>query len=110
MSPPRGHDERSSVHWQRPSERSGHQRAESSENMSGERKNAQPQHSKDSVPVQRISVPAPPKGPEQVYLLILVRNCYIYSLVEVLMIATRTWLTQCFCFIIFLFHFSSFHL
>ncbi|KAG8658061.1 ADP-ribosylation factor GTPase-activating protein AGD5 isoform X1 [Manihot esculenta] len=66
MSPPRGHDERSSVHWQRPSERSGHQRAESSENMSGERKNAQPQHSKDSVPVQRISVPAPPKGPEQI--------------------------------------------
>ncbi|KAJ9153635.1 hypothetical protein P3X46_027056 [Hevea brasiliensis] len=65
-SPPKGHDERSPGHWQRPSERSGHQRASSSENMFDERKNAQPQSSKDSVPVSRISIPFPPKGPEQV--------------------------------------------
>ncbi|XP_058001424.1 ADP-ribosylation factor GTPase-activating protein AGD5 isoform X2 [Hevea brasiliensis] len=65
-SPPRDHDERSSLHWQRPSERSGHQRASSSENMFDERKNAQPLSSKDSFPVQRISIPIPPKGPEQI--------------------------------------------
>ncbi|OAY28642.1 hypothetical protein MANES_15G083400v8 [Manihot esculenta] len=65
-SPPRGHDERSSGHWQRPSERTGHQRASSSENMFDEKKNAQPQSSKDSVPVASISSPVPPKGTEQV--------------------------------------------
>ncbi|KDP38941.1 hypothetical protein JCGZ_00698 [Jatropha curcas] len=65
-SPPRGRDESSAVNWQRPNERSGHQRASSSENSFDERKNAQPSSSKDSIPAARISIPVPPKGPEQV--------------------------------------------
>lgn len=65
-SPPRGRDERSSMHLQRPSERSGHQRTSSSDNLFDERKNAQPPSSKDTVPIARISIPVPPKGPEKV--------------------------------------------
>lgn len=57
-SPPRRHDEKSSMH-------SRHQHTGSSENTFDERKTAQPPSSKDSVSAARISIPVPPRGPEQ---------------------------------------------
>lgn len=66
-SPSRGQEEKTSMHWPRPSERTGHGYAGSSERLSEERKNIQtPPTRKESVPAARISVPVPPKGPEQV--------------------------------------------
>ncbi|XP_027354385.1 ADP-ribosylation factor GTPase-activating protein AGD5-like [Abrus precatorius] len=50
-------------HWQKPVERGGHSYAAASENCFEERKKIQPSN---AIPATRISVPAPPKGPEQV--------------------------------------------
>ncbi|XP_061367199.1 ADP-ribosylation factor GTPase-activating protein AGD5-like [Gastrolobium bilobum] len=50
-------------HWQRPVERGGHAYAVASENTFEERKKSQPSN---VIPATRISVPAPPKGPELV--------------------------------------------
>ncbi|KAJ0101202.1 hypothetical protein Patl1_04547 [Pistacia atlantica] len=61
-SPPRGHEENTSVHWQRPVEKSGH-----AENLFPERKHVQAPNTRVSVPATRISLPVPPKGPEQIF-------------------------------------------
>ncbi|KAG6793880.1 hypothetical protein POTOM_003104 [Populus tomentosa] len=66
QSPSSGRDERSSLHWQRPAERSGHGHTSSSENLFEERKNFQVSNSKNSAPATRISLPAPPRAFEQV--------------------------------------------
>uniref|UniRef100_A0A5B7A690 Putative ADP-ribosylation factor GTPase-activating protein AGD5 n=1 Tax=Davidia involucrata TaxID=16924 RepID=A0A5B7A690_DAVIN len=65
-SPSRGQEEKASVQWQRVDDRSGHGYASSSENSSEERKKFQAPSTKDSIPSTRISIPMPPKGPEQV--------------------------------------------
>ncbi|XP_044464763.1 ADP-ribosylation factor GTPase-activating protein AGD5 isoform X2 [Mangifera indica] len=65
-SPPRGLEEKASVHWQRPVERSGHAYTSNAENLFPERKPVQALSTRVSVPATRISLPAPPKGPEQV--------------------------------------------
>ncbi|KAF3453609.1 hypothetical protein FNV43_RR04049 [Rhamnella rubrinervis] len=65
-SPSRRQEEKASTHWQRSGERSGHSYTGSSENLFEERKNIQPPAVRDSVPATRISIPVPPKGPEQV--------------------------------------------
>ena len=65
-SPPRGQDEKSSVSWQRPGEKSGHGYTSSSENLFEERKRTQAPTKRESVPLGRVSIPVPPKGPEQV--------------------------------------------
>jgi len=64
QSPPSGLDERS-LH-QRPGERSGHGCTSSSENLFEEKKNSQVSSSRNSATATRISVPVPPRGPEQV--------------------------------------------
>lgn len=56
------------MHRQRPGERSGKGHISSSENTFEERKNTQPP---SSSPATRITVPVPPKGPEQVFLFVL---------------------------------------
>ncbi|GMY31665.1 ADP-ribosylation factor GTPase-activating protein AGD5 [Fagus crenata] len=61
-SPTRGQEDKASVHWQRPGERSGHGHISSSENTFEERKITRP----PSTTGTRISIPVPPKGPEQV--------------------------------------------
>jgi len=61
-SPTRGQEDKASVHWQRPGERSGHGHISSSENTYEERKITRP----PSTIATRISLPVPPKGPEQV--------------------------------------------
>ncbi|XP_011044548.1 PREDICTED: probable ADP-ribosylation factor GTPase-activating protein AGD5 isoform X2 [Populus euphratica] len=66
QSPSSGRDERSSLHWQRPAERSGHGHTSSSDNLFEERKNFQVSNSKNSAPATRISFPAPPRAFEQV--------------------------------------------
>ncbi|KAL5548012.1 hypothetical protein UlMin_003243 [Ulmus minor] len=65
-SPSRGREEKATMHWPRPAERIGHGYTGSSENSFHERKNLQPPTRKDAVPATRISVPIPPKGPDQV--------------------------------------------
>ncbi|KAL9441323.1 hypothetical protein AB3S75_019911 [Citrus x aurantiifolia] len=65
-SPPRGLEEKASIHWQRPGEKSGHGYTDNSENLSEERKHVQAPSTKDSVPATRISLPLPPRGPDQV--------------------------------------------
>ncbi|KAL0301138.1 UNVERIFIED_CONTAM: ADP-ribosylation factor GTPase-activating protein AGD5 [Sesamum radiatum] len=64
-SPPRRIEEKASVQWQRPSDRSGHRYVNNSGNSPAERKNAPASSTKENVP-GRITVPMPPKGPEQV--------------------------------------------
>ncbi|CAN1775368.1 ADP-ribosylation factor GTPase-activating protein AGD5 [Linum perenne] len=64
-SPPKGHDDMS-FQKKKPVERSGHGHSSSSENLFEEKRSAQAQSSKHRVPVARISIPVPPKGPEQV--------------------------------------------
>ncbi|XP_027341189.1 ADP-ribosylation factor GTPase-activating protein AGD5-like isoform X2 [Abrus precatorius] len=54
-------EEKSPAHWQRPVERSGY--ATVSENAFEERKKIQPSN---AIPAPRVSVPAPPRAPEQV--------------------------------------------
>lgn len=66
-SPPRGLEEKASIHWQRPGEKSGHGYTDNSENLSEERKHVQAPSTKDSVPAARISLPLPPRGPDQVF-------------------------------------------
>ncbi|XP_062168748.1 ADP-ribosylation factor GTPase-activating protein AGD5 isoform X1 [Alnus glutinosa] len=62
-SPTRVQEDKASGHWQRPGERIGHGHISSSENTFEERKNTRPSGTASAT---RISVPAPPKGPEQV--------------------------------------------
>ncbi|KAB1217201.1 putative ADP-ribosylation factor GTPase-activating protein AGD5 [Morella rubra] len=62
-SPTREQEDKASVHWQRPGERNGHGHVSSPENTFEERKNTRPP---SSSPATRISIPLPPKGPEQV--------------------------------------------
>jgi stromal membrane-associated protein len=62
-SPTRVQEDKASVHWQRPGERTGHGHISSSENTFEERKNTRPPGTASAT---RISVPVPPKGPEQV--------------------------------------------
>ncbi|VVA29607.1 PREDICTED: probable ADP-ribosylation factor [Prunus dulcis] len=64
--PSRGWEEKTSTHWQRPGERSGHGYVGNSEKTFEERKNIQSASTQQSVPAARISLPDPPKGPEQV--------------------------------------------
>ncbi|KAK3010939.1 hypothetical protein RJ639_011835 [Escallonia herrerae] len=59
-SPSRVQEEKPSVQWQRPGDRSGHGYT------SDERKNFQAPVAKDSIPATRISIPVPPRGPESV--------------------------------------------
>ncbi|GMP52832.1 hypothetical protein CsSME_00018510 [Camellia sinensis var. sinensis] len=66
MSPSRVIEEKASMQWQRPSDRSGHGYANNSENSSEERKHFQARSLRESVPSTRISIPVPPKGPESV--------------------------------------------
>ena len=61
-SPTRGQEDKASVHWQRPGERSGHGHISSSKNTYEERKITRP----PSTIATRISLRVPPKGPEQV--------------------------------------------
>ncbi|TKY66583.1 ADP-ribosylation factor GTPase-activating protein AGD5 [Spatholobus suberectus] len=62
-SPSRLREEKIASHLQRPVERGGHSYAAVSENTFEERKKIQPSN---AIPATRISVPAPPKGPELV--------------------------------------------
>ncbi|KAK2972650.1 hypothetical protein RJ640_023893, partial [Escallonia rubra] len=59
-SPSRVQEEKPSVQWQTPGDRSGHGYT------SDERKNFQVPATKDSIPATRISIPVPPRGPESV--------------------------------------------
>ncbi|KAE9592937.1 putative Arf GTPase activating protein [Lupinus albus] len=61
-SPSRLQEEKAPSHWQRPVERVGHGYGATSENTFVERKKIQ---SSNAIPGIRISVPAPPKGPDQ---------------------------------------------
>lgn len=63
-SPTREQEDKASVYWQRPGERNGHGHVSSPENTFEERKNTRPP---SSSPATRISIPLPPKGPEQVF-------------------------------------------
>ncbi|KAL1346139.1 hypothetical protein HN51_019864 [Arachis hypogaea] len=62
-SPSRLREEKSSSHWQRPVERSGHGYAAASENTVEERKKTQPSNPN---PAARISILTPPKASEHV--------------------------------------------
>ncbi|XP_042039325.1 ADP-ribosylation factor GTPase-activating protein AGD5-like [Salvia splendens] len=64
-SPPRKTEEKVSVQWQRPSDRSGNGRSSSSGNSS-ERKNVPAPSTRQNIPAARMSVPVPPKAAEQV--------------------------------------------
>ncbi|KAL6543242.1 hypothetical protein OROHE_010762 [Orobanche hederae] len=65
-SPARTVEETLSFKWQKPSDRSGHGHVSDSRNFSNERKNVPVTTAKENIPTARISVPVPPKGPEQV--------------------------------------------
>ncbi|PPD89539.1 hypothetical protein GOBAR_DD13525 [Gossypium barbadense] len=65
-SPPRGLDERATSHWQRPTEKSGHGHVSNSDNSFEERRTIQASSRKENLPATRISLPIPPKGPNQV--------------------------------------------
>ncbi|MBA0838329.1 hypothetical protein Goarm_010397, partial [Gossypium armourianum] len=65
-SPPRRLDERAPSHWQRPTETSGHGHISNSENSFEERRNKQALGQKENLPATRVSLPVPPKGPDQV--------------------------------------------
>ncbi|MBA0573924.1 hypothetical protein Golob_001171, partial [Gossypium lobatum] len=65
-SPPRGLDERATSHWQRPTEKSGHGHVSNSDNSFEERRTIQASSRKENLPATRISLPVPPKGPNQV--------------------------------------------
>ncbi|KAM7280844.1 hypothetical protein ACFE04_007978 [Oxalis oulophora] len=64
-SPPRRRDETSSVHQHTPGERTGHGFTSSSGN-SLERKKVHVSNARTSFPATNITLPLPPKGPEQV--------------------------------------------
>ncbi|KAG7953688.1 hypothetical protein I3843_12G121600 [Carya illinoinensis] len=59
----RGQEDKASVHWQRPGERSGPGPSSGSEKTFEERKNTRPS---STIPSTKMSIPIPPKGPEQV--------------------------------------------
>ncbi|PIN09579.1 putative GTPase-activating protein [Handroanthus impetiginosus] len=65
-TPTRRIEEKTSVQWQRPSDRSEHGHASDSGNSSDESKNGPASSTKGHIPAARINVPMPPKGPEQV--------------------------------------------
>ncbi|XP_009342444.1 ADP-ribosylation factor GTPase-activating protein AGD5 [Pyrus x bretschneideri] len=58
-------EERTNLHWPQPAEKSGHGYVGNSEKKVEERKNILATRTKESVPAARISLPVPPKGPEQ---------------------------------------------
>ncbi|XP_035550056.1 ADP-ribosylation factor GTPase-activating protein AGD5-like isoform X2 [Juglans regia] len=58
----RGQEDKASVHWQRPGERSGPGPSSGSEKTFEERKNTRPS---STIPSTKMSIPVPPKGPEQ---------------------------------------------
>ncbi|XP_040990092.1 ADP-ribosylation factor GTPase-activating protein AGD5-like isoform X2 [Juglans microcarpa x Juglans regia] len=58
----RGQEDKASVHWQRPGERSGPGPSSGSEKTFEERKNTRPS---STIPSAKMSIPVPPKGPEQ---------------------------------------------
>ncbi|XP_019426106.1 PREDICTED: probable ADP-ribosylation factor GTPase-activating protein AGD5 isoform X2 [Lupinus angustifolius] len=62
-SPSRLQEEKIQSHWQRPVERSSQGYAAGSEISFQERKKIQPSN---AIPATRVSVPSPPKGPDQV--------------------------------------------
>ncbi|KAL1567101.1 ADP-ribosylation factor GTPase-activating protein AGD5-like [Salvia divinorum] len=64
-SPPRRTEEKVSVQWQRPSDKSGNGRSSSS-GYSSERKNVPAPSTRQNIPAVRMSVPVPPKDAEQV--------------------------------------------
>ncbi|PON44584.1 Arf GTPase activating protein [Parasponia andersonii] len=65
-SPSRGQEEKAPMYWPRPVERVGHGYTGSSERLSEERKNIQQPTRKENVPATKVSIPVPPRGPEQV--------------------------------------------
>ncbi|XP_039032485.1 ADP-ribosylation factor GTPase-activating protein AGD5-like [Hibiscus syriacus] len=65
-SSPSGLDERTASRWQRPIETSGHGHISNNENSFEERRNKQTSGHKESLPATRVSLPVPPKGPDQV--------------------------------------------
>lgn len=65
-SPPRGLDERASSRWQRPTEKSAYGHVSNSDNSFEERRNIQASSRKENFPATRVSLPVPPKGPDQV--------------------------------------------
>ncbi|XVF70398.1 hypothetical protein PTKIN_Ptkin11bG0158300 [Pterospermum kingtungense] len=65
-SPPRGLEERASSHWQRPTEKGVYGHGSNSENSYEERRNIQASSRKENFPATRVSLSAPPKGPDQV--------------------------------------------
>lgn len=65
-SPSRVQEEKPSLHGQRPAERSGSGYSGRSENLFEDRKRVQTQSVKESIPASRVSLPVPPRGPEQV--------------------------------------------
>ncbi|XWS09932.1 hypothetical protein CRYUN_Cryun39dG0032300 [Craigia yunnanensis] len=65
-SPPRGSDERTPSRWHKPMEKSGHGHVSNSENSFEERRNIQASSRKENLPATRVSLPVPPKGPDQV--------------------------------------------
>ncbi|GMI63684.1 NEVERSHED, ARF-GAP domain 5 [Hibiscus trionum] len=65
-SPPSGLNERPSSRWQRPIETSGHGHISNNENSLEERRNKQALGQKETSPATRVSLPVPPKGPDQV--------------------------------------------
>ncbi|KAI4388156.1 hypothetical protein MLD38_000512 [Melastoma candidum] len=64
--PPGGREERDSVQGQGPSERNGQKNVNECESPPEERKSSQLFGSRHAIPSTRISLPLPPKGPEQV--------------------------------------------
>ncbi|KAL3821524.1 hypothetical protein ACJIZ3_007429 [Penstemon smallii] len=58
-------EEKASLQWQRPSDRTGHGQISNSRNSYDERKNVPAPSMKEYIPAARTSVPVPPKGPEQ---------------------------------------------
>ncbi|KAL8510360.1 hypothetical protein ACS0TY_017245 [Phlomoides rotata] len=59
-SPPRRTEEKASPQWQRPSDRS------SNSGNSSQRKNIPASSRKENIPVAKVTLPVPPKGPEQI--------------------------------------------
>ncbi|KAK6132836.1 hypothetical protein DH2020_033435 [Rehmannia glutinosa] len=92
-SPARRIEEKASVQWQRPSDRSGHGHVSNSGNFSDEKKNVPVSSAKENIPAARLSVPMPPKGPEQVccfdfiYVYNVLYDCLSVTLVYVMLVA-----------------------
>ncbi|KAL0553712.1 hypothetical protein IC582_007615 [Cucumis melo] len=65
-SPARVQEEKPAFHGQRAAERSGSGYSGHSENLFEERKRVQTHSVKESIPAARVSLPVPPRGPEQI--------------------------------------------